>query len=167
MVIAVGSIRPDATVSIESVSRSLTIRPAFGRGRQGSSQTVFSRRYSAPSGSKTGPKIVINPRLVDISASRGHIVPTAITYRSDLDAFFVGNLGRLPADPGSAMVLRIGRDGSVAEWATTDVPVEGHAHRSRSAPISRPPSSGSKTLTATSICVVPAARDSTRGTEPG
>ena len=57
-------------------------------------------------------------RLLDISASRGHIVPTAIAYRSDVDAFFVGNLGRLPADPGSAMVLRIGRDGSIAEWAT-------------------------------------------------
>ena len=42
-------------------------------------------------------------RLVDISASRGHIVPTAIAYRSDVDAFFVGNLGRLPADPGSAI----------------------------------------------------------------
>ena len=57
-------------------------------------------------------------RIVDISASQGHIVPTALAYRSDVDAFFVGNLGRLPAAPGSAKVLRIGRDGSVAEWAT-------------------------------------------------
>jgi sugar lactone lactonase YvrE len=57
-------------------------------------------------------------RVVDISASQGHIVPTAVAYRADVDAFFVGNLGRLPAVPGSAKVLRIGRDGSVAEWAS-------------------------------------------------
>ena len=56
-------------------------------------------------------------RVVDISASQGHIVPTAVAYRAGVDAFFVGNLGRLPAAPGSAKVLRIGRDGSVAEWA--------------------------------------------------
>lgn len=57
-------------------------------------------------------------RLVDISASHGHIVPTAIVYRSALDAFFVGNLGRFPAAPASSMVLRIDRDGSVSERAT-------------------------------------------------
>jgi hypothetical protein len=57
-------------------------------------------------------------RILDISASQGHIVPTALAYRSDIDAFFAGNLGRLPAAPGSAKVLRIGRDGLVAEWAT-------------------------------------------------
>jgi hypothetical protein len=57
-------------------------------------------------------------RIVDVSASQGHIVPTALAYRLDVDAFFVGNLGRLPAAPGSAKVLRIGRDGSIADWAT-------------------------------------------------
>jgi hypothetical protein len=57
-------------------------------------------------------------RVVDISASQGHIVPTALAYRAGVDAFFVGNLGRLPAAPGSAKVLRIGRDGSVAERAS-------------------------------------------------
>ena len=66
-------------------------------------------------------------RIVDISASQGHIVPTAIAYRSDVDAFFVGNLGRLPAAPGSAKVLRIGRDGSVAEWATGMMTIMGLA----------------------------------------
>jgi glucose/arabinose dehydrogenase len=66
-------------------------------------------------------------RLVDISASQGHIVPTAIAYWPDLDAFFVGNLGRFPAKPRSSKVLRIGRDGSIAEWATGLMTVVGLA----------------------------------------
>ena len=56
-------------------------------------------------------------RLVDISETQGHIVPTAIAYREGLDAFFVGNLGRLPAAPGSARVLRIERNGVAGVWA--------------------------------------------------
>ncbi len=57
-------------------------------------------------------------RVVDISASQGHIVPTALAFDRGADAFLVGNLGRLPAVPGSSKVLRIGRDGRVDEWAT-------------------------------------------------
>ncbi len=56
-------------------------------------------------------------RLVDISASQGHIVPTALAYGRDADAFFVGNLGRLPARDGSSSILRIDRNGDVQPLA--------------------------------------------------
>ncbi len=57
-------------------------------------------------------------RVADVSASQGHIVPTAVAYRPDLDAFFIGNLGRLPAERGSARILRVDRDGRVGVWAS-------------------------------------------------
>ena len=57
-------------------------------------------------------------RLVDLSASQGHIVPTAVAYNPELDALFVGNLGRLPATPGSAKILRVNRDGEVDTWSS-------------------------------------------------
>ncbi len=57
-------------------------------------------------------------RLVDVSASQGHLVPTAIAYSSGDNAFFLGNLGRLPAEPGSARILKISRRGRIEEWAS-------------------------------------------------
>src|SRR5436305_2057422 len=47
-------------------------------------------------------------RVVDISASRGHIVPTAMAFRHG--HFFVGDLGTFPAQGGSE-ILRISRGG--------------------------------------------------------
>ena len=55
-------------------------------------------------------------RIVDISASQGHIVPTAIVYHRG--HFYVGNLGVFPITPGSAKILRISKSGKISTWAT-------------------------------------------------
>lgn len=55
-------------------------------------------------------------RVVDVSASFGHIVPTAIAFRQgDL---FVGNLRTFPVVPGSSSIYRVDRSGSISVWAT-------------------------------------------------
>lgn len=48
-------------------------------------------------------------QVVDISASEGHIVPTAIAERRGL--FYVGNLNLFPIDPEWARILTISKDG--------------------------------------------------------
>ena len=55
-------------------------------------------------------------RVIDISASQGHIVPTAMVYHDG--AFFVGNLNVFPIAPGSSKVYRITADGNIAVWAS-------------------------------------------------
>jgi hypothetical protein len=58
-------------------------------------------------------------RVVDISASQGHIVPTAIAYHGNL---YVGNLGLFPIVEGSSKILKITPSGNlkvVAEGLTT------------------------------------------------
>jgi hypothetical protein len=60
-------------------------------------------------------------RVIDISASQGHIVPTAIAIRDD-DRFYVGNLNTFPIVPGSSKIYEVSRDGHVrvvAEGLTT------------------------------------------------
>ncbi len=54
-------------------------------------------------------------RLVDVSASQGHIVPTALAFHGN---FFLGNLGLFPVDPGSSSILRITPGGQLRSWAT-------------------------------------------------
>lgn len=54
-------------------------------------------------------------RVIDISASQGHIVPTAVTYRNGY--FYVGNLRTFPIVEGSSNVYRISRTGSIQIWA--------------------------------------------------
>ncbi len=54
-------------------------------------------------------------RVVDISASQGHIVPTAMAYRGN---FFVGNLNPFPIQSGASKILKINPSGQVKEWAT-------------------------------------------------
>ena len=54
-------------------------------------------------------------RVVDISASQGHIVPTTITYHGN---FFVGNLHRFPNPGGASKILKITPDGSLKDWIT-------------------------------------------------
>ena len=49
-------------------------------------------------------------RVTDISASQGHIVPTAIAYRGN---FYVGNLNTFPVVPGSSKILKITTAGNV------------------------------------------------------
>src|SRR5206468_5194177 len=43
-------------------------------------------------------------RVVDISASQGHIVPTAMAFHGN---FYVGNLNTFPVVPGSSKILKI------------------------------------------------------------
>ena len=50
-------------------------------------------------------------RVSDISASQGHIVPTAIAYRGN---FFVGNLNTFPVVPGSSKIYKITPSGNVS-----------------------------------------------------
>ena len=49
-------------------------------------------------------------RVVDISASQGHIVPTAIAYDGN---FFVGNLDTFPIPGGASKILKITPSGQV------------------------------------------------------
>ena len=55
-------------------------------------------------------------RVVDISASQGHIVPTAVAYHDG--RFFVGNLGTFPIMPGAEKILTITRGGHISTFAT-------------------------------------------------
>jgi len=51
-------------------------------------------------------------RVVDISASQGHIVPTAIAFHNG--NFYVGNLNTFPIVPGSSKVLKITPTGQIS-----------------------------------------------------
>jgi sugar lactone lactonase YvrE len=53
-------------------------------------------------------------RVTDISASQGHIVPTAIAYRGN---FYVGNLNTFPVVPGSSKIYKITPSGNVSIFA--------------------------------------------------
>jgi hypothetical protein len=53
-------------------------------------------------------------RVIDISASEGHIVPTAIAYRGN---FYVGNLNTFPVVPGSSKVYKITPSGQISVFA--------------------------------------------------
>lgn len=55
-------------------------------------------------------------RVIDISASQGHIVPTAMVYRDG--NFYVGNLHTFPIVEGSSNVYRISPRGQIRVWAT-------------------------------------------------
>ena len=50
----------------------------------------------------------------DISASQGHIVPTAIAYRGN---FYVGNLNTFPVVPGSSKIYKITPSGNISVFA--------------------------------------------------
>ena len=54
-------------------------------------------------------------RVVDVSASQDHIVPTAVAYRGN---FFFGNLGTFPIMPGTQKILKLTPSGSLKTWAT-------------------------------------------------
>jgi len=55
-------------------------------------------------------------RVVDISASQGHIVPTAIAFHNG--NFYVGNLNTFPIVPGSSKVLKITPTGQISVFAS-------------------------------------------------
>lgn len=69
-------------------------------------------------------------RVIDVSASQGHVVPTTIAYHGN---FFVGNLKTFPIVPGSSKVWKITPSGSMKTWATGLTTVLGLAfdHRGR------------------------------------
>jgi hypothetical protein len=54
-------------------------------------------------------------RVVDVSATMGHIVPTTVSYHGN---FFVGNLNTFPVQPGSAQVLKVTPSGELQPWVT-------------------------------------------------
>jgi len=55
-------------------------------------------------------------RVADISASQGHVVPTAVSYHNG--NFYIGNLNTFPIVPGSSKVLRVTPNGSVQTYRT-------------------------------------------------
>jgi hypothetical protein len=67
-------------------------------------------------------------RLVDVSASFGHIVPTAIAWNG---AFYVGNLGTFPITPGSQNIYKVSTSGKMTVWASGLTTVVGLAFDSR------------------------------------
>ena len=54
-------------------------------------------------------------RVADISATQGHIVPTAIAYHGN---FYVGNLDTFPIPGGASKILKITPDGYVSRSAS-------------------------------------------------
>jgi len=54
-------------------------------------------------------------RVIDVSASQGHIVPTAIAYKGN---FFFGNLNTFPIIPGSSSLFKVTPSGQILQWAT-------------------------------------------------
>ena len=54
-------------------------------------------------------------RVADISATQGHIVPTAVAYHGN---FYVGNLNTFPIQDGSSKILKITPSGQVKVDAT-------------------------------------------------
>lgn len=55
-------------------------------------------------------------RMVDVSASRGHAVPSSLTYHDG--TFYVGTLGVIPFLDGSSAVYAITPDGQLSDYAT-------------------------------------------------
>jgi hypothetical protein len=53
-------------------------------------------------------------RVVDISASQGHIVPTVVAYHGN---FFVSNLNTYPLQEGSSSIYKITPSGEIKVWA--------------------------------------------------
>jgi hypothetical protein len=54
-------------------------------------------------------------RIIDISASQGHIVPTAVAYRHG--EFYIGNLFTFPIVDGSSSIYRVSPSGNISVWA--------------------------------------------------
>ena len=54
-------------------------------------------------------------RIADISASQGHIVPTALAYHGN---FYLGNLDTFPAPPGGSKIFKITPSGQINVVAT-------------------------------------------------
>ncbi len=68
-------------------------------------------------------------RVVDISATEGHIVPTALTHHAG--SFYVGNLGLFPIKVGSSNIYKITHDGQISVYASGFTTVVGLAFDNR------------------------------------
>ncbi len=58
-------------------------------------------------------KVTLNgsvSRVVDVSASQGHIVPTALAYHGN---FYIGNLNTFPVNPGSSSIFKVTPSGQI------------------------------------------------------
>jgi hypothetical protein len=55
-------------------------------------------------------------RVIDISASQGHIVPTAVVYHDGL--FWISNLNVFPVTPGSSSIYQVTQSGEIKTYAT-------------------------------------------------
>ena len=64
-------------------------------------------------------------RVVDVSASQGHIVPTAIAYHGN---FVFGNLGTFPITPGNESIFKLMPDGKIEVLASGFTTVLGLAY---------------------------------------
>jgi len=49
-------------------------------------------------------------RVIDVSASQGHVVPTALAYHGN---FYVGNLGLFPQDAGASNIWKVTPSGQI------------------------------------------------------
>ena len=67
-------------------------------------------------------------RVIDVSASQGHIVPTTIAYDGN---FFFGNLSLFPIAPGSSSIYKVTPSGQIITWAQGLTTVLGLAFDSR------------------------------------
>jgi len=67
-------------------------------------------------------------RVVDVSASQGHVVPTAIASHGD---FYIGNLDTFPIGPGVSKVWKVTPGGQIKEWAAGFSTILGLAFDSR------------------------------------
>ena len=54
-------------------------------------------------------------RVIDVSASQGHIVPTALAYHGN---FYFGNLNTFPIVPGSSKIFKVTPGGQIQERET-------------------------------------------------
>jgi sugar lactone lactonase YvrE len=67
-------------------------------------------------------------RVVDVSASQGHVVPTSISYHGN---FYFGNLGTFPVEPGTEAIRKLTPSGQLQTVATGLTAVLGTAWDSR------------------------------------
>jgi len=63
---------------------------------------------------RINPSTGVISRVIDVSASQGHIVPTALAYQGN---FFFGNLGTFPVTPGSESLFKVTPSGQIKTWA--------------------------------------------------
>jgi hypothetical protein len=73
---------------------------------------------------KVDPTTGAMSRVIDISASQGHIVPTAIAVGADGD-FYVGNLSTFPVVAGASKIFKVTPDGQISTWASGVTAVTG------------------------------------------